>query len=128
MAKHETTGSSEKTSARKKKKKDKAQKDKAKKEKMVRLEIVANRSVQEDLFERLRREDLLKHYTLFPEVQGDGTSGPRRGDHIWPEENFVMVAYVTKAQAVQTKAVIQDLKQFFTDEGIRIFATRAVEL
>ena len=52
------------------------------------VEVIANRSIQEDFHERLRKRGIGAHYTLFPEVQGTGYAGPRRGDHIWPEENF----------------------------------------
>lgn len=94
----------------------------------VRVEVIANRSVQEDFFERLRKRDIGTHYTLFPEVQGAGDAGPRRGDHIWPEENFVYVAYVSAEDARGIKEEVEALKAFFQDEGIRFFAVSAMAI
>lgn len=94
----------------------------------IRVEVIANRSVQEDFFERLRKRGIGTHYTLFPEVHGAGDAGPRRGDHIWPEENFVYVAYVTEEEARGIKEEVDALKSFFRDEGIRFFAVSAVAL
>ena len=94
----------------------------------VRVEVIANRSVQEDFFERLSRRGVGAHYTLFPEVQGDGAAGPRRGDHIWPEENFVYVTYVDEEEARAIKTEVEELKRFFEDEGIRFFAVQGLTL
>ena len=95
---------------------------------MIRVEVMANRSVQEDFFDRLAEREVGQHHTLFPEVQGVGNSGPRRGDHVWPEENFVFVTYVKKAEAKVIHEIVRELKELFAGEGIKIFATEAVEL
>ncbi|MDA3941559.1 MAG: hypothetical protein PF693_20005 [Spirochaetia bacterium] len=88
---------------------------------MKRLEIIANRSIQEDMFDAFQKADIVKHYTLYPIVMGAGNSGPRMGDHIWPEENFCLIIYCEKPEAEQIKLVISELKAFFTNEGIKIF-------
>ena len=95
---------------------------------MIRVEVMANRSVQEDFFDRLAERVVGQHHTLFPEHQGVGNSGPRRGDHVWPEENFVFVTYVKKAEAKVIHEIVRELKELFAGEGIKIFATEAVEL
>lgn len=96
---------------------------------MIRMEVIGNRSIQEDFFERLQAEQVGLHYTLFPEVHGAGFAGPRRGDHIWPEENFVYVAYTDEPEeARRVRAIVDDLKSVFADEGMRFFATRGVDL
>ncbi len=94
----------------------------------VRVELFANRSVQEDLFERLNRQKLAQLHSLIPETQGIGLNGPRRGDHIWPEENFILITYVEEDEARKIKAVVDDLRAFFPTEGITVFATPVVEL
>ena len=94
----------------------------------VRVELFANRSVQEDLFERLQKEGLAQYFSLIPETQGVGINGPRRGDHIWPEENFILIAYVPEEEARRIKVVVEDLREFFPTEGITLFATPAMEL
>lgn len=95
---------------------------------IVRLELFANRSVQDDLFERLEKENLVKNFSLIPETQGVGNNGPRRGDHIWPEENFVLIAYMEMDEAKRVGAIVDDLREFFPSEGITVFATPTVEL
>lgn len=95
---------------------------------MIRLEVVANRSIQEDFFDRLAEREVGAHHTLFPEVQGVGNSGPRQGDHVWPEENFVFVSYVGREEARAIKEIVDGLKEVFSEEGIKIFATEAAEL
>ncbi len=93
---------------------------------IVRVEVIANRSIQEDFFEALSRREAGLHYTLVPEVQGVGNTGPRRGDHIWPEENFLYIAYVPPSDALVIREEVETLRSRFPDEGIRFFATRGV--
>lgn len=96
---------------------------------MIRIEVVGNRSIQEDFFDRLQAEQVGLHYTLFPEVQGAGFAGPRRGDHVWPEENFVYVAYTDEAEdARRIRTIVEELRGLFEEEGIRFFATRGADL
>ena len=95
---------------------------------MIRVEVIANRSVQEDFFEAIAAADAGRHYTLFPEVHGDGAAGPRRGDHIWPEENFVYVCYTGIDEARTIHRIVEDLRERFPEEGIRIFATQGIDL
>ncbi len=88
---------------------------------MKRLEIIANRSIQADMFDAFKKADIVKHYTLIPTVLGVGNSGPRMGDHIWPEENFSIVVYCEKIEAEKINNVISELKRFFNNEGIKLF-------
>ncbi|MFW5826753.1 MAG: PG0541 family transporter-associated protein [Alkalispirochaeta sp.] len=94
----------------------------------IRVEVIANRSIQEDFFELLEAAEVGGHYTLLPEVQGAGHAGPRRGDHIWPEENFVYVTYVTEAEARRIREQVEAVRSRFETEGIRMFATRGVDV
>ena len=95
---------------------------------IIRVEVIANRSVEEDFFELLGKAEVGAHYTLFPEVQGAGLAGPRRGDHIWPEENFVYITYVSEAEARTIREQVEKVRARFGTEGIRMFATRGVDL
>lgn len=95
---------------------------------MIRVEVVGNRSVQEDFFDRLAEREVGEYHTLLPEVQGVGSSGPRRGDHVWPEENFLYIAYVEQQEARAIRDIVSQLKEVFAGEGIRFFASQAVEL
>lgn len=94
----------------------------------LRVEVVANRAVQEDFFEAIEARGITSHYTLWPEVQGAGDAGPRRGDHIWPEENFVFVSYLSRENALQLRDAVEAVREMFPDEGIRLFASVAVDI
>ena len=52
---------------------------------MVRVEIIANHSVEENILEAFSREEVGKFYTKYPNVFWIGSSGPRMGDAVWPE-------------------------------------------
>ncbi|MCG8480105.1 MAG: hypothetical protein MI724_13485 [Spirochaetales bacterium] len=95
-------------------------------EEIVRVEVIANRSIQEDFFEALSRRGVGLHHTLISEAQGVGHAGPRRGDHIWPEENFLYIAYVSTDDARIIREETETLRRRFPDEGIRFFATRGI--
>ncbi|MCF6335453.1 MAG: hypothetical protein L3J12_06905 [Spirochaetales bacterium] len=88
---------------------------------MKRIEIIANKSIQEDMFDAFKKADIVKNYTLIPVVLGVGKSGPRMGDHIWPEENFSITIYCDIKEAEQIKEIITELKTFFKQEGIKLF-------
>ncbi len=88
---------------------------------MKRIEIIANRSIQEDMLDAFKKADIVKHYTLIPIVLGVGKSGPRMGDHVWPEENFSLTIYCDDLEAEKIKGVITEMKAFFNSEGIKLF-------
>lgn len=89
--------------------------------KNYRIEIVANQSVQEDIIELLEQEIPFIEYTLIPTVHGRGAHSKKLGTATWPEQNFVLFAYVEKAVAQKTKAVISAVKEKFPSEGITFF-------
>ena len=88
---------------------------------MRRVEIIANHSIEEDMFEQFTRRKVVQEYTKIPNVMGVGNSGPRRGDHIWPEENFILIVYCEQDEVELIQEAIEELKKFFPDEGIKLF-------
>jgi hypothetical protein len=92
---------------------------------MKRIEIIANQSIQEDMFDIFKKNNIVRHYTVIRGVHGVGNSGPRMGDHIWPEENFILVVYCDEAEAAAIKKAIVELKSFFVDEGVKLFEQEA---
>jgi len=88
---------------------------------MKRIEIIANRSVEEDMFDLFRKRGIVRHYTRLPEVFGVGRQGPRMGDHIWPEENFLLLVYCGEEEAQSIRQAVAELKEFFKTEGIKLF-------
>ncbi|PKL09376.1 MAG: hypothetical protein CVV51_04145 [Spirochaetae bacterium HGW-Spirochaetae-7] len=88
---------------------------------MKRVEIMANRSVEEDLMEAFSLAGIARHYTKYPVAFGVGRSGPRMGDAVWPEENIVMVVYCDDDEAVLIMRSITEVKERFPHEGIKVF-------
>ncbi|MDR0598824.1 MAG: hypothetical protein LBG84_01900 [Treponema sp.] len=88
---------------------------------MLRVEIVANHSVEENVLEALKDHQAGKFYTLYPNVMGVGTSGPRMGDAVWPEENFALVVWCEEEEARAIVRAVEDVKKRFPDEGIKVF-------
>jgi hypothetical protein len=88
---------------------------------MKRMEIIANKSIEEDLFDIFRKKDIVHHYTKIPVVYGVGNKGPRMGDHIWPEENFILIIYCDEGEAEKIHEAVAELKSFFKKEGIKLF-------
>ena len=88
---------------------------------MIRVEVIANNSVEENILEALKTQGVGKYYTKYPGICGVGNSGPRMGDPIWPEENFVLVIWCEDEEAMGIERAIASVKEQFPNEGIRIF-------
>ena len=88
---------------------------------MKRVEIIANQSVEENILEALAKEGAGKHYTKYPNILGVGSSGPRMGDAIWPEENFIIVIWCEEDETRAIERAIASVKEKFPDEGIKVF-------
>ena len=88
---------------------------------MKRIEIVANHSVEENILEALSKENAGKYYTKYPSIMGVGSTGPRMGDAIWPEENFAIVIWCEDEEALAIQRAVSKVKEIFPDEGIKIF-------
>jgi hypothetical protein len=94
---------------------------------MIRIEIVANHSVEDNILEAFAEAQVGKHYTRYPNVMGVGNSGPRMGDAIWPEENFALVIWCEEEEARGIERAVASVKERFPDEGIKIFGLRSGE-
>jgi hypothetical protein len=88
---------------------------------MKRIEIFANVSVQDALFEAFESRGIAHHYSIVPVIHGSGSSGPRHGDEVWPEENFMLVVYCSDTEAARIRRAVNEVKASFEDEGIRMF-------
>jgi hypothetical protein len=92
---------------------------------MVRIEIIANHSVEENILEAFSREGVGKFYTKYSNVFGVGNSGPRMGDAVWPEENFALIVWCEEDEARGIARAVAAVKKQFPDEGIRVFGIPA---
>lgn len=88
---------------------------------MIRVEIIANRSVEENILEALAKEGSGKHYTMIPNIYGVGACGPRMGTAVWPEENFALIIWCEEEEAQGVKRAIAKVKEKFPGEGIKLF-------
>jgi len=88
---------------------------------MIRAEIIANRSVEENILEALAKEEAGKFYTKIPNILGVGACGPRMGDAVWPEENFSLIIWCEEEEAARIKQAIVKVKEKFPGEGIKLF-------
>ena len=93
-----------------------------------RVEIISNQSVQEDITELLEEEISDIEYTVIPVVHGKGIKAKKLGTTTWPEQNFVLFAYVSRGNALKIKAIVNAVKERFPDEGISFFCSEEVEL
>lgn len=95
---------------------------------MKRLELIANHSVEADLRELFEKEQLARHYTKIHSVQGQGNSGPRMNDHIWPEANFMLIIYCSEEEAKKIAEIVYQIKEKFAHEGVKLFESEARQI
>ena len=95
---------------------------------MYRVEIISNKSVEDDIVEALEQYVPGILYTTVPLVYGRGGDDYKLGTATWPETNFVMVTYVQEDQLERISEVIKSVKEKFKSEGIKMFYTSADEL
>jgi len=89
---------------------------------MVRVEIIANRSVEENILDAIKFENAGKLYTKYPNILGVGNSGPRMGDAIWPEENIILVYWCDEEELASIERAVAYVKAKFPNEGIKMFS------
>jgi hypothetical protein len=85
-----------------------------------RIEIIANRSVEDYIMDILEKADI-SAYTKIPIIYGRGNTNPKMGTSVWPEENFMLIIYTDDARAEKLKNLIKEFKGKFTEEGIKFF-------
>ncbi|GMO40330.1 MAG: hypothetical protein Ta2B_20220 [Termitinemataceae bacterium] len=92
----------------------------------MRIEIIANHSVEENIFDEFAVEGVAKYYTKLNSAHGVGKCGPRQGDAIWPEENFVLVIWCEEQEALGIERALKRVKGRFPGEGIKLFGLHEV--
>jgi hypothetical protein len=88
---------------------------------LIRTEIYANRSVEEDLHEEIEKRVPGFSYSLIEDVQGRGRSGVRHGTAVWPELNVLYILYGPEEEASRVFEAVEAVKKVFPREGIKLF-------
>jgi hypothetical protein len=88
---------------------------------MKRLELIANRSVENEIIEALGHSISDFYYTLLPEIHGKWKTKYRLGTPTWPELNFLLISYLDDEAAVKAEAAVRGVKERFPREGIKFF-------
>jgi len=92
---------------------------------MKRLELIANRSVQEEVVKTLEAGVPGLRYTIIPVAHGRGPEDWKLGTTVWPEENFVLFTYQTDETVEWILELVASLKKQFPKEGMTVWTTRA---
>lgn len=93
---------------------------------MIRCEIIANQSVQEEITVLLEEKVPDIQYTIVPLVTGRGKNSYKLGNSTWPETNFLLISYIDDKYLSMVKAVVSAVKQKFTGEGIELFCVKSL--
>jgi len=95
---------------------------------MLRVEIIANHSVEDDIIEGIERNLPELEYTILSGVHGKGKSAHKLGNNVWPEENALIFTYTEEEKAEKLKEIVTAVKDRFPREGISIFAVPAASI
>jgi len=88
---------------------------------MYRVEIISNKSVQDDIQETLEENISDFFYTIVPVVYGRGGNDRKLGTTTWPETNFMIISYIEDKDVSTVKEVVKAIKEKFPREGIKCF-------
>lgn len=89
---------------------------------MIRLEIIANNTVEQDIKDALALPDERLCFSRIASIHGQGRQVPRQGDEVWPEENFLLFIYCDEEKARTYIEGVKKVKERFPQEGIKVFA------
>jgi hypothetical protein len=94
---------------------------------MKRMELMANKSVEEEIIGALEAGLPDFYYTLLPVVHGRGKTQYRLSTPTWPETNFRLISDVGEQDTDTAQAVIAEIKRRFPQEGIKVFVVNGDE-
>lgn len=88
---------------------------------VIRVEIIGNQSIEEDIIELLEKRVSSIEYTLEENIFGKGKTSRKLGSTIWPEMNFRLTVYTSKECSEEIKLCTDEIKQRFSNEGLSVF-------
>ncbi|SIP92551.1 hypothetical protein SAMN05920897_101300 [Alkalispirochaeta americana] len=89
----------------------------------LRVEIILNQAIEEDLFDRFQAHQTGTAFTRLCPVFGRGSSGERRGDQVWPEENVLILIYCDREEKDRLVRAVREVKALYPGEGIKLFSS-----
>ena len=93
---------------------------------MKRIELIANKSVENEIVIALEDNIHDFFYTLVPELHGRGKTKYKLGTATWPEMNFMLISYLDDPDSIKAESIIRKVKDRFPKEGIKLFIMEAV--
>ena len=93
---------------------------------MKRMELIANKSVENEIIEGLEKNIPDFYYTLIPELHGRGKTKYKLGTATWPERNFMLISFLDDPEADKAETIIRKVKEQFPREGIKLFIMEVV--
>lgn len=88
---------------------------------MKRVEIIAAQAIQEDILDALEHYGVPRKYTIIPTAHGMGSTNPKLGDDVWPEENFILLIYCQEEMLSRIEQAIALVEKKYDHEGIGYF-------
>lgn len=94
---------------------------------MIRIEIIANQAIEEDIIETLSLNGFGENFTYINHVYGRGGHGRREGSAIWPEENVIFIVMTEEDRLDSLLAELQKIKNEFIMEGMQCYIQKDVQ-
>jgi len=94
---------------------------------MIKLEIIINEAIEEDVMEELTLQGYGENFTYVYPVFGRGQHGRREGSAIWPEENVLLILVIEDNKLEPLVEGLRKIKAQFSKEGFRCYIQRNVE-
>ena len=88
---------------------------------MIRIEIIANQSLEAELTTSLEQAIPDFMYTVIPLVTGRGGDSRKLGDSTWPETNIIIISYADDSVEERVEKVVNFIKKKFPTEGTKLF-------
>lgn len=96
---------------------------------MIRVEIIGNVELLDELVKKLHEEVPEYYYTILPVEKGYGKKGYASGDLVWPESNFYCFLHLKEYQDYSClKTMCDDIQKGSPQNSLTIFVYRIESL
>jgi len=94
---------------------------------MVRVEIIGNQILLQELLDVIEEKLPQQWYTVLPVLFAKGKKGKANGDGVWMETNFVCLMFVKKIEDVSAlQSICTAIKKHNTKNSLTIFTSEVV--